>query len=402
MTFARRGFLVGAAAAGLTSMTTAQARAAATVTLPMENGTRPLVAFPQKRPLIVLTPRPPQLETPFQIFDEGILTPNDAFYVRWHLSGIPATVNGATHRIRVDGLVKHPMNLSIEDLRTKFPQVEVVAVNECSGNSRGLFSPRVAGGQWDNGAMGNARWTGVRLSDILAKAGLRDGVRQIRFSGLEKPPLPATPAFVKALSIEDVIDNGDILVAYEMNGAPLPLLNGYPVRLVVPGWYGTYWMKMLDNLEAIDTIDDNFWMKTAYRIPETPGNTVKPTDTGYKTVPINKLTVRSFVTNVQDGGRLRAGPRTIRGIAFDGGSGIKAVQFSSDGGQTWHNATLGEDYGRYSFRRWQIAFTAQRAKTYELACRAVANSGETQTTVPVWNPSGYLRNVIETYKVSVS
>jgi len=383
-------------------MTTAQARAAATVTLPMENGTRPLVAFPQKRPLIVLTPRPPQLETPFQIFDEGILTPNDAFYVRWHLSGIPATVNGATHRIRVDGLVKHPMNLSIEDLRTKFPQVEVVAVNECSGNSRGLFSPRVAGGQWDNGAMGNARWTGVRLSDILAKAGLRDGVRQIRFSGLEKPPLPATPAFVKALSIEDVIDNGDILVAYEMNGAPLPLLNGYPVRLVVPGWYGTYWMKMLDNLEAIDTIDDNFWMKTAYRIPETPGNTVKPTDTGYKTVPINKLTVRSFVTNVQDGGRLRAGPRTIRGIAFDGGSGIKAVQFSSDGGQTWHNATLGEDYGRYSFRRWQIAFTAQRAKTYELACRAVANSGETQTTVPVWNPSGYLRNVIETYKVSVS
>ncbi|HXP92843.1 MAG TPA: molybdopterin-dependent oxidoreductase, partial [Candidatus Binatia bacterium] len=329
-------------------MTTAQARAAATVTLPMENGTRPLVAFPQKRPLIVLTPRPPQLETPFQIFDEGILTPNDAFYVRWHLSGIPATVNGATHRIRVDGLVKHPMNLSIEDLRTKFPQVEVVAVNECSGNSRGLFSPRVAGGQWDNGAMGNARWTGVRLSDILAKAGLRDGVRQIRFSGLEKPPLPATPAFVKALSIEDVIDNGDILVAYEMNGAPLPLLNGYPVRLVVPGWYGTYWMKMLDNLEAIDTIDDNFWMKTAYRIPETPGNTVKPTDTGYKTVPINKLTVRSFVTNVQDGGRLRAGPRTIRGIAFDGGSGIKAVQFSSDGGQTWHNATLGEDYGRYS------------------------------------------------------
>ncbi len=402
MTFERRNFLVGAAAAGLTSMTTAQARAAATVTLPMENGTRPLVAFPQKRPLILLTPRPPQLETPFSVFDQGVLTPNDAFFVRWHLSGIPTTVDGAAFRIRVHGAVKHPLSLSVDDLRTKFKPFEIVAVNECSGNSRGLFSPRVPGGQWDNGAMGNARWTGVRLTDILAKAGLNEGVRQIRFQGLERPALPTTPPFVKALSIEDIIDNGNVLVAYEMNGAPMPLLNGYPVRLVVPGWFATYWMKMLTDLEAIDTIDDNFWMKTAYRIPETPGNTVKPTDTGYKTVPINKLTVRSFVTNVQDGGALRAGPQTIRGIAFDSGSGIKAVQFSSDGGAAWRSATLGADFGPFSFRRWEINFAPQRGKTYELACRAIANSGETQTTIPVWNASGYLRNVIETYKVTVA
>ena len=302
MLFDRREFLVGSAAAGLAAATASEAAAAApgTVTLPMENGTRPLVAFPQKRPLIMLAPRPPLLETPFRVFDEGVLTPNDAFFVRWHLAGIPTSVDGAAHRIRVHGQVKHPLSLSVEDLRTKFEPVSIVAVNQCSGNSRGLFAPRVPGGEWDNGAMGNARWTGVRLTDVLAKAGLKDGVRQIRFHGLEGPVLPTTPPFVKALSVDDILDNGDILIAYEMNGEPLPLLNGYPVRLIVPGWFATYWMKMLSDLEAIDTIDDNFWMKTAYRIPETPGGTVKPTDTGYPTVPINRMPVRSFVTNVAD------------------------------------------------------------------------------------------------------
>ena len=312
MTFDRRDFLVGAAAAALTATTKDEAFAATppTITLPMENGSRPLVAFPQKRPLIMLSPRPPLLETPFSVFDEGVLTPNDAFYVRWHLSGIPTTIDGDAHRIRVHGLVKRPLSLSVADLRTTFKPVELVAVNQCSGNSRGLFSPRVPGGQWDNGAMGNARWTGVRLTDVLARAGLEKGVRQVRFHGLEHPALSTTPPFVKALPLDDIFDRGDIMIAYEMNGAPLPLLNGYPVRLVVPGWFATYWTKMLSDIEAIDTVDDNFWMKTAYRIPETPGNTVTPTQTGYKTVPINKMSVRSFVTNVQDGGTLHAGTRT--------------------------------------------------------------------------------------------
>jgi len=404
MTFDRRDFLVGAAAAALTATTQDEAFAAgpATVTLPMENGTRPLVAFPQKRPLLMLSPRPPLLETPFSVFDEGVLTPNDAFYVRWHLAGIPTTVDGDAHRIIVHGKVKRPLSLSVADLRTAFKPVEIVAVNQCSGNSRGLFSPRVPGGQWDNGAMGNARWTGVRLTDVLARAELEDSVRQVRFHGLEHPALSTTPPFVKALPLDDIFDKGDIIIAYEMNGAPLPLLNGFPVRLVVPGWFATYWTKMLSDIEAIDTVDDNFWMKTAYRIPETPGNTVTPTQTGFKTVPINKLAVRSFVTNVRDGGTLHASTRTIRGIAFDGGSGIRTVAFSADGGTTWRNAALGADYGRYSFRRWEAPFAGRPGKTYTLACRATANSGETQTTVPVWNAGGYLRNVIETYAVSVS
>ncbi len=292
MGYRRGDFLAGATAVGLAAAVPRAALAASEVTLPFANGTRPLVAFPQKRPLMMLSPRPPLLETPFSVFNESILTPNDAFYVRWHLAGIPTVVDGATHRIRVHGLVKRELSLSVDDLRRNFERVEIVAVNQCSGNSRGFFDPRVPGGEWGNGAMGNARWAGVRLADVLAKAGLKEGVREIRFSGLDRPVLPATPPFVKALSIDDILDDGHMMIAYEMNGAPLPLLNGYPVRIVVPGWYATYWMKMLSDIEAIDGVDDNFWMKTAYRIPQTPGNTVAPTDTGYKTVPINRLTVR--------------------------------------------------------------------------------------------------------------
>lgn len=402
MSFDRRAFLGGGLGLAATGGMPFAADAATSVTLPMENGRRPLVAFPQKRPLIMLSPRPPLLETPFSVFDQGVLTPNDAFYVRWHLAGIPTTVDGASHRVRVHGRVKRPLSLSVADLRTKFEPVEVVAVNECSGNSRGLFAPRVAGGQWDNGAMGNARWTGVRLTDVLARAGLDAGARQIRFHGLETPVLPATPAFVKALPLDDVFDNGSMIVAYAMNGEPLPLLNGYPVRLVVPGWFATYWMKMLSDIEVIDTVEDGFWMKTAYRIPQTPGNTVTPTETGYPTVPINKLAVRSFITNVQNGQTLRPGTQSVRGIAFDSGSGIRGVEFSTDNGATWQRARLGQDYGRYSFRRWETTFDAQRGKTYTLACRAIANSGETQGRTAVWNPGGYLRNVVETYAVKVS
>ncbi len=390
MTVARLDFLIGAASAA----------AATTVTLPFTNGVRPVVAFPQKRPLIVLTPRPPQLETPFAIFDESLLTPNDAFYVRWHLAGIPTTVDGATHRIKIHGSVKRPLNLSVEDLRTQFEPVEIIAVNQCSGNSRGLFSPRVPGGQWDNGAMGNARWTGARLLDVLAKAGLTDSAVQIRFRGLEQPLLDTTPPFIKALSTDDL--DANMLIAYEMNGEPLPLLNGYPVRLVIPGWYATYWMKMLKEIEAIDTIDENFWMKTAYRIPDTPGNTVTPMQTGYPTIPINKMTVRSFITNVTNGQTLHPGTQTIRGVAFDSGKGIKMVEFSSDGGTTWRKATLGENHGNFSFRQWEIDFSAGRGGAYVLACRATTHDGKTQTAVPVWNPGGYLRNVVETYKVRVS
>src|SRR5439155_897523 len=194
---------------------------------------RPLVRYPEKTDLILLTSRPPQLETPMKYFDRAI-TPNEAFFVRYHVFPIPLEVDLATWRLRITGRVDRPLELSLDDLKTRFPRAAVTAVNQCSGNSRGRFTPRVLGGQWGDGAMGNAEWVGARLKDILTAAGVRQGAVQATFDGLDKPAFPSVPDFVKSLDIARIMEDQDILVAYQMNGAPLPMLNGYPARLVVP------------------------------------------------------------------------------------------------------------------------------------------------------------------------
>ena len=184
-----------------------------------------------------------------------------------------------------------------------YEQVEIAAVCQCSGNSRGLFEPRVMGGEWANGAMGNAMWKGVRLRDILNKAGLQKGALQVR-----------------------------------LNGQALPLLNGFPVRLAVPGWYATYWTKTLADIEVIGSVDNNVWMNPAYRIPANDCACVEP-GKSVKTVPINRMDVRSFIACVVDGAQLRAGQEVeVKGIAFDGGYGIRRVLFSADGGKSWNPA----------------------------------------------------------------
>src|SRR4051812_33229781 len=184
----RRRFLRAAGIAAA-AMGAAPVFAADTITMPFANGVRHLVKYPQKRPLIRLTTRPPQLETPFSVFNEGVITPNDAFFVRYHLNLPPLNVDPNTFRLRVTGKVKAPAEFSIADLKSKFEPVEIVAVNQCSGNGRGFSQPRVPGGQMANGAMGNARWTGVRLKDVLEKAGVAPGARQVTFNGLDAPLL---------------------------------------------------------------------------------------------------------------------------------------------------------------------------------------------------------------------
>ncbi len=398
----RSSFVAGTLAAiGGAALTNLSARAANAVTQPFENGQRALVAYPQKRELILLTSRPVQLETPFSVFDAGAITPNDSFFVRWHLAGVPTSIDPSAYSLKVHGLVNTPLSLSLDDLRKQFDAVEITAVCECAGNSRGFFSPRVAGGQWGNGAMGNAKWTGVRLKDILAKAGLATGAMQVRFDGMDAPVLPQTPDFMKSIDI-DLATSDDVIVAYAMNGQPLPLLNGYPVRLVVPGYYGTYWVKMLNDIEALDRVDDNYWMKSAYRVPADPCGCMVP-GTKVPTVPISRLTVRSFITNLSDGQRIRSGQRhEVRGIAFDSGYGIASVLFSADGGMHWIKASLGPDVGKYSFRTWSSSFAAVAGQTYALQSLATNAIGETQRTTPVWNSGGYLRNSIETVRVTVS
>jgi DMSO/TMAO reductase YedYZ molybdopterin-dependent catalytic subunit len=362
---------------------------------------RPLVRYPEKTDLILLTSRPPQLETPMKYFETAI-TPNEAFYVRYHTNP-PTGVDLATWRLKISGQVEKPLSLSMADLERQFPAASVTAVNQCSGNSRGYFSPRIFGGQWAHGAMGNAEWTGARLRDLLAAAGVKQGAVDVTFQGLDRPPLPSVAQFAKSLNAARAMQDPDVIVAYRMNGQALPMLNGFPARLVVPGWYATYWVKNLSEINVLDHEFDGYWMRRAYLIPDNDCGCIEPGTTPGRTVPITRMNVRSFITSPGDGAQVRAGTTAaIRGIAFDGGAGIESVIVSFDAGRTWRRATLGRDLGKYSFREWSYSWTRPVAGRYRVMVRAVNRKGESQPGAALWSPNGYLRNVVEQIAVTVA
>ncbi len=366
--------------------------------LPDGNGARPLTdAFPGKRGMILQRTRAPLLETPLSAFDGQVFTPNDRFFVRWHYDDIPLSVDPAAFRLEIGGAVKQQLSLTLDELAA-MPRVELAAVNQCSGNSRGLFTPRVPGAQWGNGAMGNARWAGVRLKDVLNRAGVAPGAVQVRFSGLDNPP-PGAPAFAKSLDLAHAMD-GEVMIAFLMNGEQLPLLNGFPLRLVVPGWYSTYWVKALNRIEVLTAPDSGYWMEKAYRIPTAPHADVPPGAKDFPTVPINRMVPRSFITNIADGARVKAGaPLALRGIALGGAAGVSKVDISRDGGGTWQATTLGPDEGQYSFRLWRASLPALPPGDHRIAVRCTNAASETQVATPIWNPSGFMRNPIETIAV---
>jgi sulfite dehydrogenase len=363
-----------------------------------------MAKFPEKDELLLLTDRPPNLEMPLKYFRDD-LTPNEHFYVRWHLANLPTKVDTRTFRLSIGGHVGEALSLSIDDLKNKFEAVSVVAVNQCSGNSRSKYEPRIPGVQWGNGAMGNARWTGVRLKDLLAAAKVKAGAVDVSFNGLDDAVIPAapgfagTPDFVKALPF-DRANDGEVMVAYEMNGQPLPMLNGFPLRLVVPGWYATYWVKALNEITVLDKKFEGFWVAKAYRVPNTPDFQESPKALAKDTVPIHRMTVRSLFVRPEPQEAVAAGREyEVEGLALDGGSGIKKVEVSSDGGKTWAEAKLDRDLGRYSWRRWRFAWKPERG-SHQLMARATSVAGETQTSAQ-WNRSGYCRNVIESITVNV-
>jgi hypothetical protein len=310
-------------------------------------------------------------------------------------------VDAAAFKLTVRGHVNQVVSLSLADLLA-MPRVEVVAVCQCSGNSRGLFQPRVAGAQWENGAMGNARWTGVRLRDVLDRAGVKAGAVAVRSSGLDDPVVPAAPKFMKPLDIDHARD-GKVMVAFQMNGEQLPLLNGFPVRLIVPGWYSDYWIKMLSNIEVLDAPDQNYWERVGYRVPDTPHANVRPGETGFKTVPVSRLVPRSFFTNVTDATTVKSGPAVpVRGIAFGGDGGVAQVELSADSGQSWQKTTLGRDEGTYSFRQWSTQITAPPSGSLILQVRCTNTKGDVQPAEPNWNGGGFMRNVIERVQLKVA
>ena len=359
-----------------------------------------MARFPEKTDLILLTDRPPQLETPLRYFREDF-TPNDAFFVRWHLGLIPTTIDADTFRLSLGGHVEQPLSLSLENLRKDFEPVSYAAVAQCSGNSRALYEPRVLGGQWGHGAVGNAKWTGVRLRDLFAKARTKDKPVEVSFKGLDRGPMPTVPDFVKALTFDHAND-GEVLVAYAMNDQPLPMLNGFPLRLIVPGWYATYWVKSLNEINVLPAKFKGFWMDKAYRVPNNPNCQESPQDLAKETVPITTMTVRALIVRPEPVEHVAAGKAyEIQGVAFDGGKDIAKVEVSTDGGKTWQESKLDADLGKYAWRRWRLNWRPAAAGQFRIMAKATNAAGETQTTAQ-WNRSGYARNVIEYVDVTVA
>ena len=369
-----------------------------------EYDTAVLDALPGKQPLIKLSYRPPNYETPVSFFTAPV-TANDAFFVRYHLADIPERIDLRSWRLQVGGdAAANPFELTMAELQSGFEHVDITAVCQCSGNRRGLSEPHVPGVQWGLGAMGNAVWTGVRLKDVLAKAGLRKETIEIVLNGADGPVIDKTPDFIKSIPIWKALDENTI-VAFGMNGQPLPHFNGFPARLVVPGWTATYWMKHLVSIEAATKPFDGFWMKSAYRIPNGKFPIIERflSQENDANTPITEIVVNSLTTSPAEGQRFKFGrPIDVSGIAWDGGYGVRLVEVSTDGGKTWHEASLGKDDGRFAFRPWSYRFNPAGAGTYRITAKATNRVGQTQVDTLIFNPAGYHNNVIRPTTISVA
>lgn len=360
-----------------------------------------LYALPGKLPLIKKTYRPPNFETPIEYFRTPI-TRNDAFFVRWHLARIPeVALKDWVLSVGGESAVREHQ-FTMAQLRREFKPAQATAVCQCSGNRRGLFEPHVPGVEWGVGAMGNALWKGVRLKDVLAAVGVKGDALEVVFDGADTPVVDKTPDFVKSLPIE-IAQDENTLIAFEMNGKPLPHMNGFPARLVVPGWTGTYWVKSLVSIKIVSQPEGNFWMSTAYRLPrgkfDTPSfkSQVKEANE-----PITTMVVNSLITSLASGQKIARG-RTlaVKGLAWDGGSGIANVEVSTDGGASWKPARLGRDLGRFSFREFSLDERATQAGTRIVMARATNHAGQSQVEQLIHNPAGYHHNVVQRIPVEV-
>jgi sulfite oxidase len=335
--------------------------------------------------LVARATRPHDLETAPAALDAE-LTRNDLFFVRSHFG--PAVIDPRSYRLEIGGLVDRPIALSLAELR-QLPKVTLPAVLQCSGNGRGLYRPRLAGAQWERGAVGQAQWSGVRLGDVLRRAGVKPEGKFVRLLGGERPPMPQTPLFARSIPLAKALHPATLL-AYEMNGAPLPLLHGAPLRAVVPGWVGDDWVKWLRSIRVETGEDDGFYMKTGYRIPEPP---VKPGETPRPEAMrvMTAMPVKSLITRPLAGARLRAIATVIAGAAFAGERTVRAVEVSTDGGATWRAARVAPSPGIGAWQRFELPWQPEPGQ-HRLLARATDDAGVTQPARPVWNPGGYLWN----------
>jgi DMSO/TMAO reductase YedYZ molybdopterin-dependent catalytic subunit len=346
-----------------------------------------------RRRLLQMNGYPLDAETPLDLLTT-YLTPNDLFFVRHHWN--PTFPDASTWRLTVDGEVERPLALSLSDLKA-MPRASATCVLQCAGNGRSLHRPIVPGVQWKYGAVGNAKWTGVRVRDVLEKAGLKAGARHLHTFGTDKPP-EKVPPFHRSVELDKIREDG--VIAFEMNGEPLPQAHGGPARLVVPGWAGDHWMKWLDRISPQAAPQTGFYMDTAYRYPKTPGEpgvAFKPDEM----TPVTELFVKSNITESPAAARVGKAA-TIRGFAFSGAPDVAKVEVTDDGGATWSPATLGKDHDPHAWRLWSFAYTPKNSGRVTLHARATDSRGSVQPKNAVWNQSGYLYNAWPSADVEVS
>ncbi len=398
----RRDFFKKAIVTASAAATGSTVTQADETTHPVDNQKVSDIAFPEKRPLITYSDRPPLLETPREVFTSA-LTPNDLFFVRWHMPIIPTYINPNTFSININGLVDKAIKISLNDLKKDFEQVELTAVLQCGGNNRTAFNPTAGGIQWGIGAMGCAKWKGVRLKDVLAKAGLKKEATYIGFNGEDKAVYNKTANFVRELDLKHL--NNDIILAYEMNGEDLPYLNGYPLRLVIPGVYSDSWIKMISNITVTKEKQDLHFMEHAYRIPDNACECETPENLFTKTKPIEEMNINSIIGYPISGTKVKNNSNLIiRGVAFDGGHGIHKVEISTDGGKLWDNATLDDvNHGKYAYRAFRYILKTKNSIHLTIMCRASNKKGEIQPFAKdiKWNHGGYKYNGIDEVKVKV-
>ncbi|MDR3635264.1 MAG: sulfite oxidase [Isosphaeraceae bacterium] len=375
--FGRRDVLRASFAATLAGMTAGASRA---------RGAEPRSAADG---LIVRNRRPLDLETPVTELGSW-LTPNDRFFVRSHFG--PPAVGLAPWEVSFAGLLDHDRTFSLNDLHAH-EVVTVPAVLQCAGNGRGFFRPTIPGVGWERGAVGHAEWSGVRLADLLKKLGVRAGAAHVHLLGADGPPSPRTPAWFRSIPLERALAPSTIL-ATRMNGVPLPLLHGGPVRLIVPGWTGNHWVKWLRHVTVARDEAQGFYMQTGYRIPKLPvppGAAVKPSDL----VPVTTMNVKSLITTPAAGTRLARGEHEVRGIAWTGDGHVTRVEFSTDRDPAWKPAQFLDEARPGSWRRWRATWSAADRAPHTLRVRATDSNGESQPETTPWNRSGYLWNGID-------
>ncbi len=370
----RRRFIVRGLAAGVAAglMPASFARAASTAQPPM---------------MLERLPRPQELETPVEYL-ETYDTPNEVFFVRSHFG--PPVIDRDAWRLEFQGMVKNPKSFSLRDLR-KFPVVTLPATLQCAGNGRSLYSPKVPGVQWLKGGVGNAEWTGVRLRDVLDALRLRPAARHMQSAGFDLPPMPTTPRFVRSIPIERALDPTTLL-AFEMNGAPLPVLHGGPCRLIVPGWAGDHWLKWIGRITLQDHEAEGFYMQTGYRI--------SGQDQAGKPPPVTANRVKSLIARPLDNAVMPAGRIVVSGVAFTGTGAVERVEVSLDGG-AWVAADLDRQRSPGAWQQWRYTWDSPKAGAHTIAVRATDSAGNTQPDQTPWNKSGYLWNGIDRVRCEV-